>query len=65
MAHTHDELNEAIAAWREQATLFAARGNSAMARSCERTAQALEIERDTGVAVCSCCHKPFSAGVRV
>lgn len=24
-----------------------------------RTVKALEIERDTGVAVCSCCHKPF------
>jgi len=24
-----------------------------------RTVRALEIQRDTGVAVCSCCHKPF------
>lgn len=24
-----------------------------------RTVKALEIERDTGVAVCSCCHKPI------
>lgn len=24
-----------------------------------RTVRALEIERDTGIAVCSCCHKPF------
>lgn len=26
----------------------------------ERTAKAIEIERDTGVSVCSCCHKPLS-----
>jgi hypothetical protein len=24
-----------------------------------RTVRALEIERDTGIAVCSCCHKPI------
>jgi hypothetical protein len=24
-----------------------------------RTVKALEIERDTGIAVCSCCHKPI------
>jgi hypothetical protein len=24
-----------------------------------RTVRALEIQRDTGIAVCSCCHKPF------
>ena len=26
----------------------------------ERTAQALEIQRDTGIAVCVCCHKCLS-----
>jgi hypothetical protein len=31
----------------------------------ERTAQALEIELETGMAVCVCCHKPFSEGPRV
>lgn len=28
----------------------------------ERTVKALEIELETGVAVCSCCHKPFGRG---
>ena len=28
-------------------------------------ARALEIEMQTGVAVCSCCFKPFSAGMRI
>ena len=26
-----------------------------------RTAKALEIQRDTGIAVCSCHHKPFGS----
>lgn len=34
----------------------------ALQRSCERTAQALEIQRDTGVAVCSCCRAPLASG---
>ncbi|MHC4296485.1 MAG: hypothetical protein ACYS7Y_04230 [Planctomycetota bacterium] len=32
------------------------------AKTYERTAKSLEIERDTGVAVCSCCHKPYTSG---
>lgn len=31
----------------------------ARAETYRRTAKALEIKRDTGVAVCSCCFKPF------
>ena len=51
-------LQEAIDQWRKCANdPF---NNSAMQRVCERTAQALEIERDTGVAVCSCCHKSLA-----
>ena len=29
-----------------------------------RTAEAMRIQIETGVAVCSCCHKPFGAGIR-
>lgn len=32
------------------------------AETYERTAQALQIQIDTGVAVCSCCFKPFGTG---
>lgn len=51
------ELDWAIQQWRQAA------GNACtpyMQQVCERTAQALEIQRDTGQAVCSCCHKPLS-----
>lgn len=37
----------------------------AQAETYRRTAQALEIRRDTGVAVCACCHKPFGAPGRM
>jgi hypothetical protein len=30
-----------------------------------RTAKSLQIEIDTGVAVCSCCFQPFGRGSRV
>lgn len=30
-----------------------------------RTAEALRIQIRTGVAVCSCCHKPFGRGTQV
>lgn len=30
-----------------------------------RCAEALEIEAETGVAVCTCCHKPLGEGTRV
>ncbi len=33
------------------------------AETYRRAAKALEIQRDTGVAVCSCCHKPFGRGI--
>lgn len=32
---------------------------AAQADCYRRAAKSLEIQRDTGVAVCSCCHKPF------
>lgn len=31
----------------------------------ERTVEALRIELRTGVAVCSCCHKPYGEGMRI
>jgi len=60
-----ETLEWAIQQWREQAALFQREGNRAMAQTCERTAQALEIQRDTGIAVCTCCFKPFSRGVQL
>ncbi|WP_394475051.1 hypothetical protein [Ralstonia mannitolilytica] len=30
----------------------------------ERAAQALEIQERTGVAVCTCCHKPLGEGMK-
>lgn len=29
-----------------------------------RCAEALEIQNETGVAVCSCCHKPIGQGMK-
>lgn len=31
----------------------------------QRTIEALRIEKRTGVAVCSCCHKPYGEGIRI
>lgn len=52
------ELQEAIDQWRRCAS--DPMHTPAMQRICERTAQDLEIERDTGAAVCSCCHKSLA-----
>lgn len=49
-----DDLLKAAAEWREAAK---SSYTAHMARVCERTAQALEIQHKTGVPVCSCCHK--------
>lgn len=35
------------------------------ADSYHRTAEALRIQIRTGVAVCSCCHKPLGEGMRI
>jgi hypothetical protein len=59
MPATPDELTAAIAAWRTQAAALRLDGHATLAQICERCAQALEIERGTGIAVCTCCHKPF------
>ena len=54
------EMQDAIDQWRKCASDLTS--TLEMRRICERTAQALEIERDTGVAVCSCCHKSLAKG---
>jgi len=45
------DFQTAIDQWRKCAN------DSTFPPALQRTAQALEIQRDTGVAVCSCCHK--------
>lgn len=35
------------------------------ANTYKRTAEALRIQIQTGVAVCSCCHNPLGEGVRI
>lgn len=61
-------LNEAIKQWAKLADeaeeavalgLIHPNVGNAKARVYRRTVTALEIQRDTGVAVCSCCHKPL------
>lgn len=52
-----DELQEAIDGWRALASGADPMLNDYMRQVCERTAQSLEIARDTGVAVCVCCFK--------
>jgi|KBSSwiStaDraftv2_1062776.scaffolds.fasta_scaffold4459219_1 hypothetical protein len=58
-ASTPGTLAWAIQAWQRAADDFEQDGNHASARGCRQAVRALEIERDTGVAVCSCCFKPF------
>jgi predicted Zn-dependent protease len=61
MSNKRDILEAAMRAWQEQAMVYRMRGNTARVHSCEREVQALEIERDTGVAVCSCCSAEHEA----
>lgn len=65
-------LDTAISAWAtladdedRAASLGLTHPSVAKARAAiyRRTVKALEIQRDTGIAVCSCCHKPFGNGV--
>ncbi|WP_148049547.1 hypothetical protein [Pseudomonas brassicacearum] len=51
----------AIAQWlkvAEEAELAGVSGNAY-----RRAARSIEIEQETGVAVCACCFKPFDRGV--
>jgi hypothetical protein len=68
-------LKEAAAIWRKlvQDELLMAEINTRYgdvssyrlrAQIYERTAIALEIQEATGVAVCSCCHKPLGEGMK-
>lgn len=63
-----NDLDEAIQQWvslaeqvEHSAALSLIHPDVARAKSdlYRRAARALEIERDTGIAVCSCCHKPL------
>lgn len=65
----------AVAAWRDLAEqelrmekIEARYGDTSSYRKraeiYERTAVALEIQMQTGVAVCSCCHKPLGQGMK-
>lgn len=56
---------EALAASERAGAIIAARygdttSHEVRARIAERTAEALRIQDRTGIAVCSCCHKPLS-----
>jgi len=65
------ELDEAIAAWQKLAddekqriaSGFYKDGSIETARynvdTYERTVKSLEIQKSTGVAACTCCHKPL------
>lgn len=48
------QLFESARKWRDAAQ---ASDTKFMREVCERTARALEIENETGIPVCSCCHK--------
>ena len=52
-------MREAIDQWRKCANDTILYPNVKLRDSCERAAKSLEIERDTGVAVCSCCFKTY------
>lgn len=68
------ELNQAIEGWNkladdaeQWASYEESRGHYGgvylnQADSYRRTAKALTIQRDTGIAVCSCCFKPYGRG---
>jgi len=56
------ELAKAIDDWNAVAQDEISYPNAVLRESAARTVQALEIERDTGVAVCLCCLKPLRTG---
>lgn len=61
--NTPEVLTSGIDGWRKAAKDFRDFGNVKMAETCEHAAVSLEIERDTGIAVCTCCYKPFGQGI--
>ncbi len=60
---------EEMARWnRERGLDLSAPGSSPgdhRAQTYRRAAEALRIERDTGVSVCVCCYKPQGRGVHI
>ena len=67
-----NDLKSAIAHWnsladaevrgRNMGICVSPGASMARERIYRRTAESLRIELRTGVAVCSCCHKPFGRG---
>jgi len=55
------ELRTAAQDWRDYAETAKPEG---LKRVCLSAASALEQQARTGIAVCACCHKPFSGGMR-
>ncbi len=60
-----DDFAEAIVAWEDYArSLPDTHAGRNMAALSLRAAESLRIERDTGIAVCTCCYKPIGPGIR-
>ena len=55
--------NPAIAGWLQIADEAERTGLTFAANIYRRTARSIELEQETGVAVCACCFKPFGRGV--
>ena len=54
--------NPAIAQWLLAADEAERTGLTFAANMYRRTARSIEIQQETGVAVCACCFKPFGRG---
>ena len=52
----------AVAHWLALSKHYKDLGNSQLSLTCERAAESIRIEINTGVAVCSCCRKPYGRG---
>ncbi|MDD2108997.1 hypothetical protein [Pseudomonas asiatica] len=52
----------AIAAWLQAADEAKRAGLTFAANTYRGTARSIELEQETGVAVCACCFKPFGRG---
>ncbi|AMA46271.1 hypothetical protein [Pseudomonas alabamensis] len=52
----------AIAAWLQAADQAERAGLTFAANTYRSTARSIELEQETGVAVCACCFKPFGRG---
>lgn len=54
---------EAIEQWNKVADEAEKAGLRFAAQMYRNTARSIEIEAETGIAVCACCFKPFGRGV--